>query len=158
LVLIADQDRRLWNHDQIAEGETLVNRAMTTRDVGAYTVQAAIAAVHSAALTPDATDWAEIVRLYNILAKAEPSPVVALNRAVAIAMRDEPDAGLAIIDALLSEGMLADYRFAHSARADLLRRLGRTSEARAAYEQALALTEQEPERRFLERRLRELAN
>ena len=148
----------MWDLKQAAEGSALVARIMAAGLVGAYTVQAAIAAVHSAAPTSDGTDWAEIVRLYDILATAEPSPVVALNRAVALAMRDGPQAGLAIIDAVLAEGMLADYRFAHSARADLLRRLGRTAEASAAYAQALALTQQEPERRFLERRLRELAN
>jgi RNA polymerase sigma-70 factor, ECF subfamily len=158
LVLLADQDRALWDAGQMAEGSALVERATKSGHVGPYTVQAAIAAVHAQALTPDATDWTEIVRLYDILATAEPSPVVALNRAVALAMRDGPEAGLAIIDAVLAEGMLTDYRFAHSARADLLRRLRRTNEARTAYGQALALTRQEPERRFLERRLRELAD
>ena len=157
LVLLSDQDRALWDLKQAAEGSALVARIMAAGLVGAYTVQAAIAAVHSAAPTSDGTDWAEIVRLYNILATAEPSPVVALNRAVALAMRDGPQAGLAIIDAVLAEGMLADYRFAHSARADLLRRLGRTAEARASYQRALALTRQEPERRFLQRQLDELA-
>jgi RNA polymerase sigma-70 factor (ECF subfamily) len=158
LILLADQDRATWDGAEIEEGTALVKRATATPTIGTYTLQAAIAAVHAQAVDAASTDWAEIVRLYDILATAEPSPVVALNRAVALAMRDGPEAGLAIIDALLAEGMLADYRFAHSARADLLRRLGRIGDARAAYVQALALTQQEPERRFLERRLRELAN
>jgi RNA polymerase sigma-70 factor (ECF subfamily) len=157
LVLLDDQDRSLWNRAQIAEGAALVERALSTRRFGPYTLQAAIAAVHAEAPAAAATDWAQIVGLYDVLARVEPSPVVALNRAVAVAMRDGPLAGLALIDAILARGELADYHLAHSARADMCRRLGRTAEARAAYQQALALTRQEPERRFLELRLRELA-
>jgi RNA polymerase sigma-70 factor (ECF subfamily) len=156
LVLLDDQDRSLWNREQIAEGVALVKRALSSPRVGPYTLQAAIAAVHAEAPTAAATDWAEIVGLYDVLARADPSPVVELNRAVAVAMRDGPQAGLDLIDAILARGDLADYHLAHSARADLLRRMGRTAEARAAYERALGLTRQEPERRFLERRLREL--
>jgi RNA polymerase sigma-70 factor (ECF subfamily) len=157
LVLLDDQDRSLWNRAQIAEGAALVERALSTRRFGPYTLQAAIAAVHAEAPDAAATDWAQIVGLYDVLARVEPSPVVALNRAVAVAMCDGPLAGLALIDAILARGELADYHLAHSARADMCRRLGRTAEARAAYQQALVLTRQEPERRFLERRLRELA-
>jgi RNA polymerase sigma-70 factor (ECF subfamily) len=156
LVLLADQDRSLWNPDQIAEGKALVERALSSRRIDPYTLQAGIAAVHAGAPRADATEWAQIVDLYDVLAQAEPSPVVELNRAVAVAMRDGPEAGLALVDAVLARGDLADYHLAHSARADLCRRLGRTAEARSSYEQALALTRQEPERRFLERRLREL--
>ena len=147
----------MWNRDQIAEGIALVRRALAGWEVGAYALQAAIAAVHSEAPDAASTDWAEIVGLYDLLVQADPSPVVALNRAVAVAMRDGPAAGLALIDAILAEGDLADYHLAHAARADLLRRLGLTAEARAAYEQALALAQQEPERRFLLRRLDELS-
>ena len=153
LVLLEDQDRSLWNREQIAEGTALVERALASRRFGPYTLQAAIAAVHAEAVTPEATDWAQIVALYDALARIDPSPVVALNRAVAVAMRDGPEAGLALIDALLEGGELRDYHLAHAARAELCRRLGRTAEARLAYERALALTRQEPERRFLERRL-----
>ncbi len=135
-----------------------MERALASRRFGPYTLQAAIAAVHAEAPTAGATDWAQIVGLYDVLARLEPSPVVELNRAVAVAMRDGPAAGLALIDAILARGDLADYHLAHSARADLCRRLGRTAEARAAYERALALTRQEPERRFLERRLDDLAD
>jgi RNA polymerase sigma-70 factor (ECF subfamily) len=156
LVLLDEQDRSLWNRAQIAEGSALVERALSSRRFGPYTLQAAIAAVHAEAPGAAATDWAQIVGLYDVLARVDPSPVVALNRAVAIAMRDGPLAGLALIDAILARGDLADYHLAHSARADMCRRLGRTAEARASYQQALALTRQEPERRFLERRLREL--
>ncbi len=156
LILLEDQDRSLWNRDQIAEGLALVERALTSRRFGPYTLQAAIASVHAEAPNAAATDWAEIVGLYNVLARVEPSPVVELNRAVAVAMRDGPLAGLSLIDAILARGDLADYHLAHSARADLCRRLGRTAEARASYERALALTQQEPERRFLARRLAEL--
>ncbi len=156
LVLLDDQDRSLWNREQIAEGMALVERALSSRRFGPYTLQAAIAAVHAEAPTAAATDWAQIVGLYDVLVRAEPSPVVELNRAVAVAMRDGPAAGLALIDAILARGDLADYHLAHSARADLCRRLGRTAEARASYERALGLTRQEPERRFLERRLGEL--
>jgi RNA polymerase sigma-70 factor (ECF subfamily) len=158
LVLLADQDRSLWNRDHIAEGSALVERALASRRFGPYTLQAAIAAVHAAAATADATDWSEIVGLYDVLLRAEPSPVVELNRAVAVAMRDGPAAGLALVDAILARGDLQDYRLAHAARADLCRRLGRTAHARASYLRALALTRQEPERRFLERRLAELAD
>jgi RNA polymerase sigma-70 factor, ECF subfamily len=156
LILLADQDRSRWNRDQIAEGSALVERALTMRRLGPYTLQAAIAAVHAGAETAAATDWPQIVGLYDILVRADPAPVVELNRAAAVAMRDGPPAGLAIIDAILARGDLADYLHAHSARADLCRRLGKTDEARASYQRALALTRQEPERRFLERRLAEL--
>lgn len=153
LVLLADQDRSLWNRDQIAEGSALVERALASRRFGPYTLQAAIAAVHANAPNAAATDWARIVGLYDVLAGADPSPVVELNRAVGVAMRDGPSAGLDLIDAILARGDLADYHLAHSARADLCRRLGRTTEARASYQRALGLTKQEPERRFLARRL-----
>jgi RNA polymerase sigma-70 factor (ECF subfamily) len=156
LILLEDQDRSLWNRDQIAEGLALVERALTSRRFGPYTLQAAIASVHAEAPKAAATDWAQIVALYDVLVRAEPSPVVELNRAVAVAMRDGPLAGLTLIDAVLARGDLADYHLAHSARADLCRRLGRTADARAAYKQALALTQQEPERRFLARRLAKL--
>jgi RNA polymerase sigma-70 factor, ECF subfamily len=156
LVLMDDQDRSLWNGEQVAEGSALVQRALASRRFGPYTLQAAIAAVHAEAPNAAATDWTEIVGLYDVLARADPSPVVELNRAAAIAMRDGPLAGLALIDAILARGDLADYQLAHSARADLCRRLGQTTEARASYERALALTLQEPQRRFLERRLTEL--
>jgi len=156
LVLLEDQDRSRWNQAQIAEGEALLERALVSRRFGPYTLQAAIAAVHAAAETPDATDWAQIVGLYDLLARVEPSPVIELNRAVAVAMRDGLAAGLALIDAILARGDLTDYHLAHSARAELCRRLGRTADARDAYERALGLTRQEPERRFLERRLDEL--
>ena len=153
LILLEDQDRSRWNRDQIAEGASLVERALSSRRIGPYTVQAAIAAAHAAAPNPAATDWAQIVGLYDVLMRANPSPVVELNRAVAVAMRDGPLAGLTLIDAILSRGDLGNYHLAHSARADLCRRLGRTAEARASYERALSLTQQEPERRFLKRRL-----
>ncbi|MGH2374192.1 MAG: RNA polymerase sigma factor [bacterium] len=156
LVLLDDQDRSLWNRDQIAEGMALVERALLSRRFGPYTLQAAIAAVHAEAPNAAATDWAQIVGLYDVLARADPSPVVELNRAVAVAMRDGPAAGLPLIDAILARGDLEDYHLAHSARADLCRRLGRIAEARASYERALGLTRQEPQRRFLERRLGEL--
>jgi RNA polymerase sigma-70 factor (ECF subfamily) len=156
LVLLDDQDRLLWNRDQIVEGLALVDRALAARQVGPYAVQAAIAAVHASAPNAAATDWAQIVALYDLLTRAEPSPVVELNRAVAMAMRDGPSAGLALIDAILGRGDLSDYHLAHAARADFCRRLGRITEARASYERALSLTEQEPERRFLKRRLAEL--
>jgi len=155
LVLLEEQDRALWNRDQILEGTLLVERALASRQVGPYTLQAAIAALHAEALTVAATDWAQIVELYGALAQAVPSPVVELNRAVALAMRDGPAAGLALIDALLA---LADYHLAHAARADLCRRLGRAADARVSYARALSLTQQEPERRFLARRLAELPN
>ena len=156
LVLLDDQDRSLWNRDQIAEGCALVERALTGRRFGPYTLQAAIAAVHAEATTAAATDWAQIVGLYDVLLRADPSPVVELNRAAAVAMRDGPAAGLAIVDELLADGDLDEYQFVHSARADLCRRLGRVADARKSYARALALTKQGPERRFLERRLREI--
>jgi RNA polymerase sigma-70 factor, ECF subfamily len=156
LILLKDQDRSLWNREQIAEGVALVETALNSRRFGAYTLQAAIAAVHSEAESAAATDWRQIVAIYNQLARIQPSPVVHLNRAVAIAMRDGPEAGLKHIDALLEHGELANYYLAHSARADMYRRLGRTSEARSSYEKALALTQQEPERQFLQARIRQL--
>jgi RNA polymerase sigma-70 factor (ECF subfamily) len=156
LVLLDEQDRSLWNRDHIAEGSALVERALLSRRFGPYTLQAAIAAVHAGAPNAAATDWAQIVGLYDVLARADPSPVVELNRAAAVAMRDDASAGLALIDAILQRGDLADYHWAHSARADLCRRLGRVADARASYQRALALARQEPERRFLERRLGEL--
>jgi RNA polymerase sigma-70 factor (ECF subfamily) len=156
LILLEDQDRSLWNRDFIKEGSLLAERALAAREVGPYSIQAAIAAVHANAASAAATDWAQIVALYDLLARAEPSPVVELNRAVAVAMRDGPPAGLALIDAILARGDLSDYHLAHAARADLCRRLDRTAEARVSYERALSLTGQEPERRFLQRRLAEL--
>jgi len=156
LILLENQNRALWNRDQIAEGKSLVERALSSERFGPYTIQAAIAAVHSDAPSTSATDWSQIVALYDLLARAEPSPIIELNRAVAIAMRDGPQAGLNLIDAILARGDLADYHLAHSARAEFLRRLRRTAEAQAAYRRALDLTDQEPERRFLERRLKEL--
>ncbi len=158
VVLLEAQDRSRWNRDQIAEGSALVERAMSSRRIGPYTLQAAIAAVHARAPSAAATDWAEIVGFYDVLVRADPSPVVELNRAAAVAMRDGPGAGIALIDAILARGDLEDYQLAHSARADLCRRLGRNAEARASYQRALSLTRQEPERRLLERRLRELGS
>jgi len=157
VILLDDQDRSLWNRDQITEGTRLVEGALASRGFGPYTIQAAIAAVHADASTAAATDWAEIVGLYDVLLRADASPVIELNRAVAVAMRDGPAAGLALIDAILQRGDLLDYRLAHAARAELCRRLGRTADARASYERALALARQEPERRLLERRLAELS-
>jgi RNA polymerase sigma-70 factor, ECF subfamily len=156
LILLEHQDRALWNREQIAEGVGLVEKALSSRRFGPYTLQAAIAAVHAEAESTAATDWRQIVALYNQLARIQPSPVVHLNRAVAIAMCDGPEAGLTQIDALLEDGELADYYLAHSTRAELYRRLGRTAEARASYERALALTQQEPERQFLQERIRQL--
>ena len=156
LILLENQDRALWDRDQIAEGASRVERALSSRRIGPYQLQAAIAAVHAQAPSPSATDWAQIVALYDLLMRAEPSPVVELNRAVAVAMRDSPLAGLTLIDTILARGDLGNYHLAHAARADLCRRLDRTAEARASYERALGLTQQEPERRFLERRLSEL--
>jgi len=157
IVLLDQQDRSRWNREQIAEGSALVARALSSRRVGPYAIQAAISAVHAGAASAAATDWAEIVGLYDVLARIDPSPVVDLNRAVAVAMRDGPAAGLARIDAILARGELTNYRLAHAARGDLCRRLGKTADARAAYERALALTRQDTERRFIERRLAELA-
>jgi RNA polymerase sigma-70 factor, ECF subfamily len=156
LILLTDQDRSLWDRALIAEGEALVERALASRRIGPYTLQAAIAAVHAEASVASATDWTRIVGLYDVLMRVVSSPVVELNRAVAVAMRDGPLAGLALVDTILSRGDLADYPLAHSARAELCRRLGKTGDARASYERALGLTRQEPQRRFLERRLTEL--
>ncbi|MFL5449789.1 MAG: RNA polymerase sigma factor [Gemmatimonadales bacterium] len=156
LVLLDEQDRARWNHELIAEGVTLVERSMRSRQFGPFTLQAAIAAVHAEAASAETTDWTEIVGLYDVLLRADPSPVVELNRAAAIAMRDGPSAGLSLIDGILARGELRDYQLAHAARAELCRRLGRTADAIASYRRALRLTRQEPQRRFLEGRLREL--
>ncbi|HSY69113.1 MAG TPA: RNA polymerase sigma factor [Edaphobacter sp.] len=156
LILLENQDRSLWNRGQIAEGVALLERALKSRRFGPYTLQAAIAAVHAEAESVAVTDWRQIVALYDRLLQIQPSPVVRLNRAVAIAMCDGPEAGLTHIDAVLSQGELANYYLAHSVRADMYRRLGRTSEARSSYEKALALTQQEPERQFLQERIRQL--
>jgi RNA polymerase sigma-70 factor, ECF subfamily len=156
LILLENQDRSRWNRAQIAEGVALVEQALSSRRFGPYTLQAAIAAVHAEAESVAATDWRQIVALYNQLLRIRPSPVVYLNRAVAIAECDGPEAGLAQIDALLEQGELATYYLAHSARAELCRRLGRMAEARASYAKALALTQQEPERQFLQERIRQL--
>jgi len=158
LVLLDEQDRSLWNRAQIGEGSALVERALLSRRFGPYTLQAAIAAVHAEAADAASTDWPQIVGLYDVLLRADPTPVVELNRAVAVAMRDGPAAGLRLVEDILSRGDLKDYHLAHSAHADLCRRLGRSAEARKSYERALSLTQQEPERRFLERRLRECDN
>ena len=156
LILLENQDRSLWNREQIAEGVALLEKALKSHRFGSYTLQAAIAAVHAEAESIAATDWRQIVALYDRLLRIQPSPVVQLNRAVAIAMCDGPEAGLTHIDALLEHGELANYYLAHSARADMYRRLGRTAEARSSYEKALALTQQEPERQFLQERIRQL--
>jgi RNA polymerase sigma-70 factor, ECF subfamily len=156
LILLDDQDRSRWDRGMIAEGVGLVDRAMRSRQFGPYTIQAAIAAVHAEASSAAETDWSEIVGLYDVLLRAEPSPVIELNRAAAVAMRDGPEAGLRLIDSILIRGDLADYPLAHSARAELCRRLGRDEEARTAYQRARSLTRQETQRRFIERRLQEL--
>lgn len=156
LIVLEDQDRRLWDRTLIAQGTALVERALLSRRFGPYTLQAAISAVHAEADSAAATDWPQIVALYDVLLSLQPSPVVALNRAVAIAMRDGPEAGLALVDGLLAGGALNDYHLAHAARADLCRRLGRHDEARTAYRRVLELARQEPERRYIERRLAEL--
>jgi RNA polymerase sigma-70 factor, ECF subfamily len=156
LILLDDQDRSLWNRQQIAEGGRLVQRALASGH-GPYAIQAAIAAVHAEASSAAATDWAEIVGLYDLLLRSDPSPVIELNRAVAVAMRDGPAAGLTLVDAILDRGDLRDYRLAHAARAELCRRLGRTADARTSFERALTLTRQEPERRFLEKRIHEVS-
>jgi RNA polymerase sigma-70 factor (ECF subfamily) len=156
LLLLEEQDRSLWNRAQIDEGRRLVEQALGMRRVGPYALQAAVAAVHAESPNASSTDWRQIVGLYDVLQSLEPSPVVELNRAVAVAMRDGPASGLSLIDAILARGDLSDYYLAHSARADLCRRLGRTADAIASYDRALHLTRQEPERRFLERRVREL--
>ncbi len=158
LILLEDQDRALWNQNQIIEGVALMQRALSMGQVGPYTIQAAIAAVHAQAPNFATTDWTQIVALYDLLLQAHPSPVIELNRAVAVAMRDGPDAGLDLIDAIFAREELKNYHLAHAARADLCRRLGRTAEARLSYQRALSFTQQEPERRFLEKRLRELAD
>jgi RNA polymerase sigma-70 factor, ECF subfamily len=157
LILLDDQDRTLWDRDQIAEGIRLVEQALSSRRFGPYTIQAAIAGVHAEASSAAATDWAEIVALYDVLARADSSPVIELNRAVAVAMRDGPAAGIVLIDAILGRGDLLDYRPAHAARGELCLRLGRRADARASYQRALGLARQEPERRFIERRLAGLA-
>ena len=157
LILLEDQDRSQWNQDLIAEGRSLVERSLASRCFGVYTIQAAISAVHADAISTAQTDWAQITALYDVLIRSAPSPVIELNRAVAVAMRDGPEAGLALIDAILNRGELSDYHLAYAARADLCRRIGRTQEAVAAYEKALSLAQQEPERRFLKKRLQELA-
>jgi RNA polymerase sigma-70 factor (ECF subfamily) len=157
LVLLEEQDRSLWNRAQIDEGSELVENALGSRRFGPYTLQAAIAAVHAESPNAAATDWRQIVGLYDVLLRADPSPVIELNRGVAVAMRDGPQVGLALIDRILARGELDDYHLAHSARADLCRRLGRTEDAAVSYRRALSLTRQEPERRFLLRRLAELA-
>jgi RNA polymerase sigma-70 factor (ECF subfamily) len=154
--LLENQDRSLWNRKQIGEGVALLEKALNSRRFGSYTLQAAIAAIHADAESVAATDWRQIVALYDRLLQIHPSPVAQLNRAVAIAMCDGPDAGLEQIDAVLEQGELANYYLAHSARADMYRRLGKTAEARASYEKALALTQQEPERQFLQERIRQL--
>jgi RNA polymerase sigma-70 factor (ECF subfamily) len=156
LILLEDQDRSLWNRRQIAEGSGLVEQALSSRRFGPYTLQAAIAAVHAQAQSPAETDWSQIAALYDSLYRIEPSPVIQLNRAVAIAMTDGPVAGLALIDSILDQGELTDYHLAHAARADLFRRLGRMADARSAYQRALALARQEPERRFLQQRIEDL--
>ena len=156
LILLENQDRSLWNREQIAEGVALLERALKSRGFGSYTLQAAIAAVHAEAESVAVTDWRQIVALYSRLLRIQPSPIVELNRAVAIAMRDGPEAGLTHIDAVFERGELTNYYLAHSARADMYRRLGRTAEARSSYEKALALTQQEPERQFLQERIRQL--
>lgn len=157
LIVLEEQDRSLWNRAQIEEGSALVERALSARRFGPYSLQAAIAALHCEASRAADTDWNEIVYLYDLLLRIEPTPIVELNRAVAVAMRDGPAAGLALVDDLLAKGHLAGYRLAHAARADLCRRLGKAAEAREAYAQALAMTQLEPERQFLQRRLAELA-
>lgn len=156
LVLLEQQDRSLWNRDLIAEGITLVERALASKRIGPYTLQAAIAAVHAEAPSAGETDWAQIVALYDLLIRAEPSRIIELNRTVAVAMRDGPAKGLELVDALLKHGELAQYHLAHATRADFCRRLGRHADARVSYERALALAKQEPERRFLEKRLADL--
>jgi RNA polymerase sigma-70 factor (ECF subfamily) len=156
LILLENQDRSLWHRPHIQEGLALLQQALSSRRFGPYTLQAAIAAVHAQAESTAATDWRQIVAIYNQLVRIQPSPVVHLNRAVAIAMRDGPEAGLAHIDAVLAQGELANYYLAHAARADMCRRLGRSAEARSSYEKALSLTQQEPERQFLQERIRQL--
>jgi len=157
LVIMENQDRSLWNREQIAEGQELVRQALGSRRFGAYTVQASISAVHAEAAKPEDTDWFQITGLYDLLLQLEPTPIVELNRAVAVAMRDGPDAGVALIDAILGRGDLTDYHLAHSARAELLRKAGRIKEARPSYERAIELAKQETQRRFLQTRLDEIS-
>lgn len=157
IVLLEDQDRSLWNQAYIAEGSELIQQALASRRFGIYSLQAAIAAVHAEASSPEETDWTQIIALYDVLAIVGPSPIVDLNRAVAVAMRDGPETGLPLIEAILEQGTLSQYHLAHAAKADLCRRLGRKADAKHAYEKALELARQEPERRFLERRIQELA-
>jgi RNA polymerase sigma-70 factor (ECF subfamily) len=156
-ILLDEQDRSLWDRNLIEEGKRLVWQALSAQRPGPYTIQAAISAVHADAPSAAATDWAEIAGLYDVLWHLDPSPVVELNRAVAIAMRDGPAAGLPLVETILNRGDLSEYRFAHAVRGELCRRLGRSADARSSYERALALTRQEPERRLIERRLRELS-
>ena len=158
LILLEEQDRSLWNREQIEEGVSLVERALSSRRIGPYSLQAAIAAVHAEARDASATDWGQIVGLYNVLLQADPSPVIALNRAAAVAMRDGPEAGLKLIDAITARDELDDYYLIHAARGDLYKRLGRTADAVAAYRRTLELVTQEPERRFVIRRLKELGD
>jgi RNA polymerase sigma-70 factor, ECF subfamily len=157
IILLEDQDRSLWDRARITEGMSLVERAISSQRYGVYTIQAAIAGVHAAAPTAAETEWGQMVAWYDVLMAAAPSPIVELNRAVAVAMRDGPQPGLELVDAILARGELADYHLAHAARADLCRRLGRPADARDSYQRALALVRQEPERRFLERRLHEVS-
>lgn len=156
LILLGDQDRSLWNQRQISEGGRLVEQALALQRIGPYTLQAAIAAVHAESPSAAETDWGQIIGLYDVLARMAPSPIVELNRAVAVAMRDGPATGLVLIDTILARGDLLDYHLAHAARADLCRRLGRTAQAREAYQRALELAQQQQERQFLSRRLAEL--
>ena len=156
LVLLEQQDWSWWNRDLIREGITLVEQALASKRIGPYTLQAAIAAVHAEASSAGETDWAQIVALYDLLMRADPSPIIELNRAVAVAMRDGPAKGLELVDALMERGELAQYHLAHATRADLCLRLGRDADARVSYQRALALAKQEPEQRFLEKRLAEL--
>jgi RNA polymerase sigma-70 factor (ECF subfamily) len=158
LILLDEQDRSLWSRELIAEGEALVDRALRSRNFGPYTLQAAISAVHAGASSAAETDWAEIVGLYDVLMKADPSPVVELNRAAAVAMRDGPEAGLILIECILARGDLTDYPLAHSARGELCRKLGRSGEAAESFQRALSLSTHQPQRRFLERRLAELVS
>jgi RNA polymerase sigma-70 factor (ECF subfamily) len=158
LILLEDQDRSLWDRDMIAEGLALVERAFSSKPPGPYTLQAAIAALHAEAARPDATDWAQITMLYSLLLRLNPSPIIELNRAIAMAMHKGAEVGLWQIDAILERGDLNDYALAHSARAELCRKTGRTDQAKASWERALALAQQDPERRFIERRLRELGS
>jgi RNA polymerase sigma-70 factor (ECF subfamily) len=156
IILLEDQDRSRWNRQQIVEGTELARRALSSEQIGVYSLQAAVSATHAEAASAATTDWARIAALYDLLVRAAPTPIVELNRAVAVAMRDGPQAGLAQIDALLAKGDLNDYHLAHAARADFCRRLGQTADAKHSYQRALELARQEPERRFLEKRLAEL--